>query len=281
MSVSMRYRKCIGAVAAAMLTVFAAPAIAVDMKYPDFESQWRIPDGVKGDPWDPARPAGLGQQAPLIPEYQAIFEKSVKDQAAGGRGNNYAGRCMLDGMPRMMSLTGPMEVLFQRAYTVLIFQNAFARRIYTDGRDWPVDEEGTFDGYSIGKWVDEDGDGRYDALLVETRNMRGPRNFEASGIPMHKDNQTVIKERIAIDKADRNVLLNEITVIDNALARPWSVTRKYQRERNAVWIEHNCAQSQQVYIGQETYFLSADGQLMPTKKDQPPPDLRYFNQSQK
>jgi hypothetical protein len=27
----------------------------------------------------------------------------------------------------------------------------------------------------------------------------------------------------------------------------------------------------------EDYFLSADGLLMPTKKDQPPPDLRYFN----
>ena len=26
----------------------------------------------------------------------------------------------------------------------------------------------------------------------------------------------------------------------------------------------------------EHYFLSADGKLMPTRKDQPPPDLRYF-----
>jgi len=28
-------------------------------------------------------------------------------------------------------------------------------------------------------------------------------------------------------------------------------------------------------------MLSADGLLMPTKKDQPAPDLRYFNQSRK
>jgi hypothetical protein len=31
-----------------------------------------------------------------------------------------------------------------------------------------------------------------------------------------------------------------------------------------------------VQIGKETYFLSADGVLMPAKKDQAPPDLRYF-----
>ena len=27
-------------------------------------------------------------------------------------------------------------------------------------------------------------------------------------------------------------------------------------------------------------MLSADGHLMPTRKDQPPPDLRYFQQPQ-
>jgi hypothetical protein len=31
-----------------------------------------------------------------------------------------------------------------------------------------------------------------------------------------------------------------------------------------------------VVIGSETYMLSADGFLMPTKAGQPPPDLRYF-----
>jgi hypothetical protein len=153
------------------------------------------------------------------------------------------------------------------------------RRVHTDGRGWPEKFGPRFAGTSIGQWVDEDGDGRYDALLIETRGMRGPRNFEATGIPLHKDNQTVVKERIALDKTNPNVLLDEITVIDHALTRPWTITRKYRRERNAVWIEHNCEQSLQVFIGQETYFLSADGLLMPTGKDQRPPDLRRFEQA--
>ncbi len=66
--------------------------------------------------------------------------------------------------------------------------------------------EPTFAGYSIGTWEDSDGDGRYDTLNVETRHIRGPRIFEASGIPLHKDNQTVVKERIALDKNNPNVL---------------------------------------------------------------------------
>ena len=37
-----------------------------------------------------------------------------------------------------------------------------SRRIFTDGRDWPKEMQPSFSGYSIGKWIDEDGDGRYD-----------------------------------------------------------------------------------------------------------------------
>ena len=69
----------------------------------------------------------------------------------------------------------------------------------------------TFSGYSIGRWVDEDGDGRYDVLEVETRGLKGPRIYDPSGMPLHKDNQTVIKERLFLDKANPNMLHDEIT----------------------------------------------------------------------
>jgi len=56
----------------------------------------------------------------------------------------------------------------------------------------------TFSGYSIAV-VDEDGDGRYDALEVETRGLKGPR-ISIRAHPLHKDNQTVMKERMFLDK---------------------------------------------------------------------------------
>jgi hypothetical protein len=34
-----------------------------------------------------------------------------------------------------------------------------------------------------------------------------------------------------------------------------------------------------VFIGKDGYYVSADGYLMPIKKDQPPPDLRYFKKT--
>ena len=34
-------------------------------------------------------------------------------------------------------------------------------------------------------------------------------------------------------------------------------------------------------IGKELYWLGANRALMPTRKGQPPPDLKYFNQTRK
>jgi hypothetical protein len=68
------------------------------------------------------------------------------------------------------------------------------------------------------------------------------------------------------------------------LSRPWTVTKNYRRDPNPqpVWREWICAEGNtHVEIGKEPYFLSADGLLMPTKKGQKPPDLRYFDQAGK
>lgn len=269
----------------AALGVGTAPARAFDeTKYPDWKGQWtRVPvPGVRGQPsFDPTKSDGLRQQAPLTPEYQAIHEASLADQAAGGAGNDHAYLCYSPGMPRVMNVYTPMEIIVMPETTYIWIDNIHdSRRIYTDGRDWPEDIEPAYQGYSIGKWIDEDGDGRYDVLEVETRGFKGPRAFDSTGLPLHEDNQTVISERLYSDKADRNILHDQITVVDHALTRPWTVTKNYRRAELArpVWRESSCADlNQHVRIGKESYMLSADGQLMPAKKDQAPPDLRYFN----
>jgi hypothetical protein len=91
-----------------------------------------------------------------------------------------------------------------------------------------------FAGYSIGKWIDENGDGRYEVLEVETRGLfKGPRAHDASGLPLHFDNQSMFKERFYLDKTDPNIFHDEITVIDHALTRLWTVDKRYVRNSNS------------------------------------------------
>jgi hypothetical protein len=272
------------AMVAAALSLTAAAA-QDDPRYPDWSGQWRkAPDG--GPPrYDPSKPDGAGQQAPIKEEYRRIHEASMADQARGGQGLYVMSvKCIPMGMPFQMSIVFPFEFVITPKTTYVLFEimTSQPRRIYTDGRDWPKDPDPTFTGYSIGKWIDEDGDGRFDVLEVETRHLRVPRLFDQTGISFHEDGQAVIKERIYADKANPNIIYDEITTIDNALTRPWSIKKTYRREAKVVWPENNCTEgNNDVVIGSESYLLSADGYLMPVKKDQPPPDLRYFNQTRR
>ena len=267
----------IGALAVTMTGAFGFD----ETKYPDWAGQWKRPRGLATQ-WDQTKPAGLGQEAPLKPEYQKMLEASIADQAAGGQGLDTRYTCITNGMPRVMAVIFPIEFVILPSITYIHFEAFMPRRIYTDGRDFPKDEEPSFMGYSLGKWLDADGDGRFDTLEVETRNFKGPRTVEFSGIPLHEDNQTIVKEKIYLDKADADIMHNEITIIDNAFTHPWTVDKRYRRDRKVSWFEDNCTENNHhIVIGKENYFLSGDGYLMPARKNQAPPDLRYFKQTQK
>jgi hypothetical protein len=280
---TMRHAGLVGpaAVAAALVLAGTGARAFDETKYPNLAGQWvRIGAGS----YDPKKPSGLGQQAPLTPEYQAILEASVASIASGGQGNNPMGACIPPGMPRTMINYEGMEIVVTAGVTYILLQEPEdqIRRIYTDGRAWPDNIEPTFLGYSLGRWVDEDGDGRYQALLVETRRLKLPRAYDSSGIPFHKDGEAVVKERVYVDKNDPNVLHDDITSIDHALTRPWTVTRDYRRAKHAVWLESVCAEdNHQIKIGNEYYYIGAEGGLMPTRKNQPPPNLSHFGEAAK
>ncbi|HLH96416.1 MAG TPA: hypothetical protein VKW08_14975 [Xanthobacteraceae bacterium] len=283
-----------GLFVALALTAFAGLNVgrseALDDTHADFNGRWVR---VGGPNW--VQPKDVAQFYPnydprqylppppglLTPEYQAIFDANRADQSAGGVGDVPSTFCIPQGMPMMMDLYDPMEIIVTPSVTYVLIShvNDSYRRIYTDGRDWPPDVQSTFAGYSIGRWVDADG--ARPSLEVETRFFRGPRAYDASGLPLARDNQSIIKERFHLDAADRNTLYDDITVVDHALTRPWTLTRKTIRDANPrpAWRTEECpADNSWVRIGKDAYYMSADGYLMPTRKDQPPPDLKYFKQ---
>jgi hypothetical protein len=256
----------------ALLAPLGAAQAFDESKYPDLKGQWHRTTAPR---WE------LAKTAPLTPEYRAIYEANVKDQEEGGQGETPTFTCLSPGMPRVMNAYEPFEIVVTPQSTHFLMDHIHdSRRILTDGRDWPADPDPSFAGYSIGRWLDEDGDGRFDTLVVETRALRGPRSYDSTGIPFHRDNQTIVKERIYLDPANKDTLYDEITVMDHALTRPWSTKKKYVRNANRtpVWHESVCAEgNQHVVIEDEPYMLSSDGYLMPSKKGQRPPDLTYFN----
>src|SRR5580692_3137654 len=239
----MLYRRSIGAITIVAASMMACGVQAAEnARYPDWKGAWErfVPEVSVASPsglrtsggqgsLDQTKPWGPGQGAPLTPEYQKVLEDSMADQAKGGHGNYYTPRCMPGGMPRMMTFLAQEYVVTPYTTYILITGEDHYRRIFTDGRDWPKDIVPTYAGYSVGRWIDEDGDGRYDVLEVETRGFKGPRAYDGTGLPLHFDNQSIFKERFYLDRANPGILHDLITVIDHALTRPWTVDKTYRR----------------------------------------------------
>ncbi len=279
---------CTLATVTSLVTSLGAARAGEGVKYPtDWAGQWTHAVDhtleIQGT-FDQTKPWGPGQQAPLTPEYQKVLADSMADQAEGGLGNYPTAHCLPSGMPRIMTFATQEYVITPETTYILFSSSDHLRRIFTDGRDWPAHPVPSFAGYSIGRWIDTDGDGVYDTLEAETRYFRGPRAYDASGLPLAFDNQSIFFERFFLDRSKPNLLHDLTTVVDHALTRPWTSDRRYDRVAKTVvqWPENWCQEGNaNVVIGRENYFLRADGLLMPAKRNQAPPDLKYFKQSQR
>src|ERR1700730_4892273 len=108
-----------------------------ETKYPDLRGQWTAVGGsVK---WIPDKPRGLGQEAPLTPEYQRIFEDNLADMAEGGQGTDPTTWCLSPGMPRVTNGYSEIEfVITSETFHILVDHVHDNRRIFTDGRTWPT-----------------------------------------------------------------------------------------------------------------------------------------------
>ena len=128
----MRHLSLTAPVALAAVFAIAPPsAQALDdpSKYPDLRGQWQR---ISPQRWESAT-----NQAPLTPEYRAVYEANLARMAAGGVSDMASWYCLPQGLPMMMSLYDPMEVVVTPGITYILIShvNDSYRRIYTDGRD--------------------------------------------------------------------------------------------------------------------------------------------------
>ena len=196
----MRRRNALAAMVLAAMALVAMVSLPVgtagafdESKYPNWKGQWMRAD--TGAPrYDPSKPSGRGQEAPLKPEFQAFLEASLAEQRTGGQGGDPTYTCLSPGMPRIMNNYEGAEFVVTPETTHIFMEHIHdSRRIYTDGRPWPEFIEPTFAGYSLGQWKDEGGTGRYNVLEIETRGLKGPRSYDNTGLPLHPDNESVFK----------------------------------------------------------------------------------------
>jgi hypothetical protein len=170
--------------------------------------------------WTPGVPPGPRQNPPLSPEYAKLFAQHIADAAAGKPTGDPTASCLPPGMPRIMTMTYPMEITMGPGRIMIYAEwDEQVRRIFTDGRPLPDDPDPTFNGESVGHW-----EGNF--LLSTAYGFRLDTNMESSGLP--KSDRAIAYERIWL--ADDDTLRDEFTLVDPiALTKPWTVTKTYKR----------------------------------------------------
>lgn len=170
--------------------------------------------------WTPGVPPGRSQNPPLTPEYEKIFLQHLANAAAGKPTGDPTAACLPPGMPRIMTMTYPMEITLGPDRIIVYAEwDEQVRRIYTDGRPLPTEPDPSYNGESVGHWEG-------DFLISTAYGFRPETNLESSGLP--KSDKTIAYERIWL--ADDNSLRDEITLVDPvAFTKPWTVTKTYKR----------------------------------------------------
>ncbi len=248
-----------------MQVAVAAPSAAT---YPDWRGQWERIGSLN---WPPEGYEKTGP-APLTAEYQAIYEHNLELRKNGILAGDPPATCLPPGMPRMMKMSFPMEIIITPGITYIYADwESQIRRVYTDGRAWPDYILPEFNGYSLGEWHDENNDGVYDMLSVVTRGIKGPRSIDSTGVVLHENNETEVLEEIRL--IDDKTMENKITTIDDAFTGPWVINQQYSRvTEDIIWVEYVCAEgNRHIQLGDEWYFLNdEEGILEPTRAGQAP-----------
>jgi len=126
--------------------------------------------------------------------------------------------CLPEGVPRVMFIPLPMEIM-QIPGRVIMIQEAWnqLRRIYTDGRQHPMDLDATFMGHSIGKYEG-------DTLVIDTVGLSEKTWLDHVGLP-HSDALHVIER---VRRIDHNTLEDDFTIDDpKTFTKIWTARQIY------------------------------------------------------
>jgi len=202
---------------------------------PDLSGIWQVRNQAASDLLDHAAklhmPAGravvAGNEIPYQPWAAAKRIENFQNRATA----DPLSHCFMPGVPRIMYLDFPFQIIQTPQMTAMIFEwSSVHRQIYTDGTAH-VDSIDFWMGDSRGRWEG-------DTLVVDVANHNDRTWFDAAG-NFHSETLKLV-ERYTLVDAD--TIDYEVTVEDpKVFTKPWKISMPFHRHKamNRI-LEYQC-----------------------------------------
>ena len=197
---------------------------------PDFSGVWMgHQDVVTFSPKDP----------PMQPWAEAKFKNAKPGYGprATPDSQDPIQRCLPPGVPRILLMPFPIQVVQLPTQIIMIFEyDHYVRQIYLDRHDHPKDLSPTWMGDSIGRWEGN-------TLVVDTTGFNDNAWLDQVGHP-HSDALHLVER---IRRVDRDTMQIDVTIDDpKAYTKPWSGQVVYKLRPGWHLIEYVCEDNMDV-----------------------------------
>jgi hypothetical protein len=193
---------------------------------PDLSGVWVIASHVG------ALKTVQGHAPPLTAEAKAVYEAHLAAARKGDYSYDGVTRCLPPGLPRLMLMQEPFEILQRPKVLYFVHQlNRLPRRVYLD-EALPTDVDPHYLGYSVGKW-----DGN--ALVIDSAGFDDSTLLDNAGLP-HSD-ALHLTERYELSRDGKHLHL-KFTIDDpKTFTQAWSGQADYVKRAGYELTEDVCA----------------------------------------
>lgn len=164
----------------------------------------------------------LAENPPFLPETRTKYESMTGEMDPLNTG------CTPPGLPRLMNLNFPFEIVQTKDVVYILFEyDHFIRRIFIDGKH-PEKMEPAYHGHSIGHWEGK-------TLVVDTVGFTDETWLDMQG-HLHSDALHLIERMTRSD--DGKSLTYDVTIDDPKIyEKPWQATTKTHTLNNDLTIQ--------------------------------------------
>jgi hypothetical protein len=170
---------------------------------------------------------------PWRPWAKKVFDDRAEAEKAGRPMWDPTAACYGSGMPRLLTVGYPIEIIQTPDSIVFLYESQHVFRVVRMNAKHLEGIEPTFMGDAVGRWEG-------DTLVIETRNLSGRQQIDERGTPMTE--KTHLVERIR--KIDDTTLEDVFTITDpDAYTAPWTVRRTYKFAPETRFLDYVCEEN--------------------------------------